>query len=88
MLKAGFNLGSTGNLGNGMVNNGTTKIYMKNGQKHRLNGPAEIHINGYEAWFLGGIKHRAGGEPAIKHPNGDLEFWENGKFLKKVIKSK
>ena len=84
MLKVGLNLGGTGNLGNGMIDKGSSKVYIKNGQKHRINGPAETHLNGYEAWFKEGVMHREGGKPAVTHPNGSTEYWENGKFLKKV----
>jgi len=83
-MKLSLTLGDTGNLGNGLVDSGSTKMYLKNGQKHRLNGPAEIHLNGYEAWFLKGVLHRGGGKPAVIHPNGIKEYWENGKLLKKT----
>ena len=88
MVRAGLNLGGTGNLGNGVVDNGNTRVYLKNGQKHRLNGPAEKSLNGYEAWFLNGVKHRAGGKPAVTHPSGSTEYWESGKLIKKVSKNK
>jgi hypothetical protein len=88
MLGLKMNLGGTGNLGNGMVDNGKTKIWLKNGRKHRLNGPAEIDIDGYEAWFFNGQRHRPGNKPAVTYPNGNKEYWENGELIKKENSSK
>jgi len=88
MLGLKLNIGGTGNLGNGLVDNGNTKIYLKNGQKHRLNGPAEIRGDGYEAWFKEGVLNRLGGKPAVTHPDGTKEYWEKGKFIKKEFKKR
>lgn len=77
------NLGRVPKLSNGRhILSGNKQIYIKDGVKHRQNGPAEIHPNGYRAWFWKGVKHRRGG-PAVIHPDGTSEYWENGKFLKK-----
>ena len=88
MIKAGFTLGGTGNLGNGVIDSGSTKVYMKGGKKHRLNGPAEIHTNGYEAWFFNGLLHRDGDKPAVTQPNGDTEYWVKGNLIRKTLKKK
>ena len=83
MLGIKLNLGGSGNLGNGLIDDGNKKQWLKNGQKHRLNGPAEVHRNGYEAWFLDGKRHRSGGKPAVTHANGSKEYWEHGKLIRK-----
>ena len=57
-------------------------IYIRDGQKHRENGPAETMRGGYEAWFFKGKKHRKGGLPAVTHPDGSKEYWEEGKFIR------
>ena len=83
MLGIKLNIGGTGNQGNGVIDSGSVKKYLKNGQKHRVNGPAEIHLDGYEAWFFEGNRHRDGGKPAVSFPNGNKEYWEHGKLIKK-----
>ena len=88
MLGIKLNLGGTGNLGNGLVDDGNKKQYLKGGRKHRLNGPAETRLDGYEAWFIEGARHRSGGKPAVTHPNGSTEYWENGKLIKKESNKK
>lgn len=76
-------LGRVPRLPNGRhVLSGNKQIYIRDGVKHRENGPAEIHPNGYKAWFWKGVKHNKKG-PAVIHPDGSLEFWENGKFLRR-----
>jgi len=61
---------------------GGVVIYVKDGDKHRENGPAEINTRtGYKAWFWKGKRHRKDG-PAVVHANGEVEYWENGKKIK------
>ena len=61
---------------------GGVTIYVKDGQKHRENGPAEINTRtGYKAWFWNGKRHHKG-KPAVYNPDGTVEYWENGKKLK------
>jgi hypothetical protein len=52
-------------------------FYNKNGQLHRLNGPAVKRSNGYEAWYQNGLLHRLDG-PAIKTFNGEKYWFQNG----------
>lgn len=60
---------------------GNIQIYIRDGKKHRENGPAEVHPNGYKAWFKNGLRHRDN-LPAIVHPNGVKDFYINGKFIR------
>ncbi len=80
------NLGKVPQLPNGKhVLAGGVEIYIKDGQKHRTNGPAEINNRtGYQAWFKNGKKHRKD-EPAVTYPDGTKEYWLEGKFLQREI---
>jgi hypothetical protein len=49
------------------------KRWYLNGEYHREDGPAIIHLDGEKAWYLKGKLHRIDG-PAIEYPNG-LKFW-------------
>jgi len=77
------NLGKVPRVPNGrhQVGNGHF-IYIQNGSKHRLRGPAEIRKDGYKAWFKEGKRHRTNG-PAVVHPDGTKEYWEDGKLIRK-----
>ena len=78
-------LGKVPKLPNGRhILSGGVQIYIKDGQKHRENGPAEINTRtGYQAWFLHGVKSRKGA-PAVIYPGGGtVEFWEDGKLLRR-----
>jgi hypothetical protein len=44
------------------------------GELHCETGPAVIHPDGYQAWYLNGLRHREGG-PAIVYPEMDLEVY-------------
>lgn len=46
------------------------------GSMHRLDGPAEVMLNGFEAWFVNGRRHRAGG-PAYVDDQGVHEWWSD-----------
>lgn len=82
MIGVGINLGRVPKMSNGThtLADGT-RIYTKNGDKHRDNGPSEIKPNGYKAYYTKGLKDRSNG-PAIIHPDGTQEFWRKGKLLK------
>lgn len=61
---------------------GGVTIYVREGEKHRENGPAEINTRtGYKAWFWKGKRHRVDG-PAVVYPDGKEEYWVNGKKVK------
>ena len=50
------------------------------GNLHREDGPAkELADGGYE-YFLNGLRHRDGGQPAVVHANGDKMWYENDKL--------
>jgi len=80
------NLGKVPRLPNGRhILSGGVQIYVKNGQKHRENGPAEINTRtGYQAWYRDGKKHREG-EPAVLNADGSKEYWIEGKLLRKEL---
>jgi len=68
-------------LENGRHLTGKGYIYLRDGLKHRDKGPAEVHNDGYQAYYYMGAKHRVGG-PAVVYPNGREEWWEKGKLLR------
>lgn len=47
--------------------------YARNGQYHREDGPARIHLNGEMEWYIDGERHREDG-PAYISGNG-IEIW-------------
>ena len=53
------------------------KVWYKDGQYHREDGPAIIWANGTEWWYKNGQRHRLDG-PAIEHANGDKGWYKNG----------
>lgn len=63
-----------------------TKEWWVEGKQHRKNGPAVMinkpHYIRME-WWEDGVLHRIQ-KPAIIDSDGNLEYWENGIFLKKV----
>ena len=60
-----------------------SKHWYLNGKKHRINGPAVILANGTRYWFQDDRLHREDG-PAIILQNGKMEFYCNGKRIKKL----
>ena len=55
---------------------GLVQHWYKNGELHRLDGPATVFVaTGGEEWYKNGLCHRLNG-PAIIKANGDVEFWE------------
>ena len=59
-----------------------TRIFYKNGKKHRKNGPAIERKSGHKEWWSNGKKHRINA-PAVEYTNGDKEWWNNGKLHRK-----
>lgn len=59
---------------------GITAYYNKDGQYHRIHGPAIIHKNGSGIWFKNGKRHRING-PAVEYADGWKEWWEDGTRL-------
>jgi hypothetical protein len=57
---------------------GTIKHY-KNGEQHRLDGPAIEYTDGFKAWYQNGRLHRDDG-PAVEFTNGDKWWYKNGKL--------
>jgi hypothetical protein len=80
-----INLGKVPKIANGMhVLSGGVRIYVRDGQKHRENGPAEINTRtGYQAWFKNGKKHRKGAPAVIDPNNATVEYWEEGKLIRR-----
>ena len=58
---------------------GTTRYRNRNGQLHRIDGPAVIHANGSRSWFQDGLRHRTDG-PAIVRADGSKVWYQNGKL--------
>ena len=60
--------------------------FSKNNVPHRENGPAVIHINGDEEWYIDGYRHREDG-PASKriYSNGEVHnyYYLNGRVYDK-----
>ena len=54
-----------------------TEWYNKQGQFHRIDGPADEYKNGNKFWWLNGQRHRIDG-PAVEYKNGDKFWWLNG----------
>jgi hypothetical protein len=85
MIKLDVNLGNTPKIANGChIMSGNVKTYIRDGFKHRDNGPAEIYPNGKSIWFKMGKKHRDNG-PAVEYPNSPElnEYWLEGNRVKK-----
>ena len=51
--------------------------WYKDGQKHRIDGPAVEHSNGTKEWWMNGMKHREDG-PAVEFSDGGKEWWLDG----------
>ena len=54
-----------------------TKWWYKDGNLHRLDGPAFEGVDGSKAWFKNDGLHREDG-PAVERPDGDKAWWLNG----------
>lgn len=51
---SGLNIGGTSPVSNGMYRLGSSKVYIKNGVKHRDNGPAVIRRDGTKEYWKEG----------------------------------
>jgi len=56
-----------------------TQQWWLNGEYHRVDGPAFIHVDGSQIWFINGKLHRVDG-PAIIRANGYQAWYLNGKL--------
>jgi hypothetical protein len=56
-----------------------SKIWYKNGEHHRDNGPAIEWASGSKTWWKNGKRHRDDG-PAIENADGTKEWWKDGKW--------
>jgi hypothetical protein len=52
---------------------GTKRWYNEHGELHRTGGPAVIHPDGTQYWYLNGMKHRTDG-PAVIFSDGE-QYW-------------
>lgn len=67
-------------LKNGIVvSDDGTKIWYKNGKRHREDGPAIEAADGTRMWLQNDDFHRIGG-PAIDYANGTKRWYRNGKL--------
>ena len=56
-------------------------VYLnKEGELHRLNGPAIEYADGTKGWYVDGKKHRLDG-PAFEYTDGTKDWYVNGKWL-------
>ena len=51
--------------------------FTKNGERHRVDGPAIEYASGEKHWYKNGKRHREDG-PAIEYTNGDKYWYING----------
>ena len=58
---------------------GTKQWRNKDGEFHRIGGPAYESHNGDKGWFTKGRFHRIDG-PAVEYGNGNKAWWQNGKL--------
>ena len=56
---------------------GTEIWELKDGRRHRTDGPAVDWAHGEKQWYYYGRLHRADG-PAIENEDGRREWWQNG----------
>ena len=64
-----------------------TEKWFKGKVLHRTDGPASIDVDGKQAWFKDGKKHRANNKPAVIYTSGTREWWVEGEFVRKVNKN-
>ena len=57
-----------------------TKMWHRDGNLHREDGPAIEYPDGTKKWYRDGKLHREDG-PAVERPNGTKEWWRNGVTL-------
>ena len=64
------------------INDDGDKLYYKDKMmyvRHREDGPAIEHADGYKSWFINGKLHREGG-PAIEYASGTKAWYINGEL--------
>ena len=59
-----------------------TEWFNKDGDRHRIDGPAIEYANGYKAWWINGKLHREDG-PAVEYADGSKEWYQNGQRHRK-----
>jgi hypothetical protein len=59
---------------------GGTRMWFLNGKRHREDGPAVEHPDGYKEWRFNGKVHREDG-PAIEYASGKEEWWRHGCYM-------
>jgi hypothetical protein len=57
-----------------------TTYFIKNGNRHRLDGPAIEWKDGSKFWYKDGKEHREDG-PAIEYSNSVKEWWLSGQQI-------
>jgi len=58
-----------------------SKIWYKEGDYHREDGPAVEFLSGYKEWYINGFRHREDG-PAVEFSNGYKQWWiDNIEYL-------
>ena len=62
------------------TDDGGSKSWWLNGERHRVDGPAVELANGFKYWCLNGERHRVDG-PAIEYADGSKSWWLNGERL-------
>jgi hypothetical protein len=58
---------------------GAKRYCNKNGQLHRLDGPAIEYPDGYKAWYQNGKPYRLNG-PAIEYSDGSKSWYQDGQL--------
>ena len=61
------------------IENGNKVWRNKQGQLHRLDGPAFEHADGTKRWYQNGQLHRLDG-PAIEYTDGTKRWYQNGQL--------
>jgi hypothetical protein len=60
--------------------NGTKRWRNKNGELHRVGGPAIEYSDGNKSWYQNGLCHRIDG-PAFEYTDGSKLWYLAGKFF-------
>ena len=63
-----------------------TKVWLKEGNLHREDGPAIEYEDGYKAWWIEGSLRREDG-PAVEYSNGIKLWYLEGKYYNNKIPS-
>jgi hypothetical protein len=60
--------------------NGTKRWFNKDGQAHRVDGPAVESVTGQTQWWSEGVLHREDG-PAVEGANNSFAWYYNGHLI-------